>query len=96
MADVIVFPRWMRLEPIYLQPDEINVIVIYNFLDQEVPRPTHLSIFEHKWLDRIVGYRHRESFNYLNDTRNFYDARTTISMYGTAAMPENVRFEKHG
>ncbi len=55
MGDVITFPnqKWMRLDPIYPQPYEINCIVVYNFLDWTVPRPGYLSIFEHKWLDRI-------------------------------------------
>ena len=96
MADVITFPnqKWMRLEPIYPEAYEINCIVVYNFLDWAVPRPAHLSVFEHKWLDRIRGYRNRDSFEYLKSTRDFYDARTTLEIYGTAQLPENVRWKK--
>jgi hypothetical protein len=91
VADVIIFPnpKWMRLEPLYVY--DINCVVVYNFLDWAVPRPEYLSIFEHKWLDRIRGYRNRESYNYMKATRDFYDARVTLEIYGTAALPENVR-----
>jgi len=92
MGDLITFPRWDRLAPITVQPWEVTVQVVYNFLDWEIPKGQQLSVFEHKWLDRIVGYRNRESFNYLNDTRNFYDARVTIELYGTASLPQNVRW----
>lgn len=96
MSDVITFPnqKWMRLEPIWPQPYEITVQVVYNFLDWTVPRPAHLSVFEHKWLDRIVGYSNRDQFNYLNDTRSIRDARVTYEIYGQTGYPENVRWKK--
>jgi hypothetical protein len=96
MGDVITFPRWMRFEPIYPTPYEINCIVVYNFLDWEIPRSAHFSVFQHKFLDRISGYRNRESYNYLKQTNNFYDARVTEEIYGVAEMPENVRWPHHG
>jgi hypothetical protein len=97
MADVLTFtnPKWARLAPIYVEPYEINTIIVYNFLDWAVPRPKYLSVFEHKWLDRIQGYRNWESYNYLKATRNFYDARVTQEIYGTA-FPENVRWDRNG
>lgn len=98
MAEIIEFtnPIWLRLEPLWPQPYEITVQIVYNFLDWEVPRPAYLSVFERKWLERIVGYRNRESFNYLNDTRNFWDMTTTLAIYGQAGLPENVRWSKDG
>ena len=87
MADVLTFtnPKWVRLEPLYTYSYEI--LVILDWLECEVPRQ-HLSVFEHKWLDRMAGYRNREVFNYLNETRDFYDARVTQAIYGKTVLPE--------
>ena len=94
MGDVLTFhnQKWMRLPPLYCY--ETNVLVVYNFLDWAMPRPD-LSVFEHKWLDRIRGYRHRESYNFIKGTRDFYDARVTKDIYGTAELPQNVRWSKN-
>jgi hypothetical protein len=96
MGDVVTFtnPRWVRLEPLYAQPYEINCIVVYDFLDWEVPRYATFSVFENKWLDHIKGYRNRESYNYLKQTNEFYDARITKGLYGAASLPRNVRWSK--
>ncbi len=84
MGDVLTFtnPKWIRLPPITVQPWEVCCLVIFDWLEQEVPRHETLSVFEHKWLDRIVGYRNREVFNYLADTREFWDGQITESLYG--------------
>ncbi len=96
MGDVLTFtnPPWIRLQPLWPDPSEITVQVVYNFLDWTVPRPAYLSVFEHKWLDRIYGYSNRDQFNYLNDTRSIWDARMTYEIYGQTGYPENVRWEK--
>jgi hypothetical protein len=41
MGDVLTFtnPKWARLAPIYAESCEINVIVVYDFLDWIVPLP---------------------------------------------------------
>lgn len=95
MADVLTFTnaKWDRLEPLYPASHEIRCLVVYNFLDWEVPR-YNLSVFECKFLDQIKGYRNRESFNFLKDTNSFYDARTTKDIYGVAELPQNVRWSK--
>jgi hypothetical protein len=93
MGDVLTFPAiWDRLAPLYPKSWEINCIVVVNWLETDVPRTSNLSIFEHKWLDRISGYRNREVYNYLNDTRNFYDATVALKIYGQAGLPENIRW----
>jgi hypothetical protein len=96
MGDVLQFtnPKWLRLTPLYLQPCEIRCVVIYNWLELEVPRPVTLSVFENKWLDRISGYRNREVYDFVKDTRSLYDARVTMELYGTTGLPENVRWKK--
>jgi hypothetical protein len=98
MGDVLTFtnPKWARLAPLYAQPYEINCQIVYNFLDWAVPRPVQLSVFEHKWLDHLSGYRNRESYHYLRDTNEFYDQRVTEKIYGVGALPENVRWTKNG
>jgi hypothetical protein len=94
MGKIITFPTWDVLPPLIPQPHEIHCIIVGNFLDWEVPRYETFSVFEHKWLDRIRGYRNRESYNYLNQTRDFYDRKVTLAIYGIAEMPQNVRWSK--
>jgi hypothetical protein len=93
MGDVLQFtnPKWFRLEPNYPQPHEINCLVVYNFLDWALPIPDQLSIFERKWLQQIKGYRNRETYAYLSETRDRWDASMTYKIYGSCQLMENVR-----
>jgi hypothetical protein len=95
MGDVLQFtnPRWFRLAPNISQPHEINCFVVYDFLDWALPIPDQLSIFERKWLQQIKGYRNRESFEYLEDTRKVFDTKITMKLYGTCELPGNVRWK---
>lgn len=96
MGDVLQFtnPKWFRLPPIYPETEEINVVYIYNFLDWALPIPDQLSIFERKWLQNIKGYRNRESFEYIEETRDSWDAQIAMKLYGSCEMPKNVRWNK--
>ena len=96
MGDVLTFtnPKWARLEPLYPASSEIRCVVFFNWLQVEVPRQESLSVFEHKWLDRMVGYRNHEVYDYIKDTNSLWDAKITYSLYGVCKLPENVR-HKH-
>ena len=89
MGDVIFFPRWRLLDAIVPQTHEITCIVVYNFLDWALPIPDQLSIFERKWLQQIKGYRNRESFEYLEKTRDRWDAKISVKLYGSCELPRN-------
>jgi hypothetical protein len=82
----------MRLEPWWPTTDEIHTIFVYNFIGWEVPRFVDLSVFENHWLDNLKGYRHREVHSFLETDRDRRDAAITMKLYGTCALPENVRW----
>jgi hypothetical protein len=98
MGDVIFFPRWRLLDDpiITAQPHEINCIVVYDFLDWALPIPDQLSIFERKWLQQIKGYRNHESFEYLEETRDSWDARIAMKLYGSCELPKKIRRSEDG
>jgi hypothetical protein len=96
MGDVIFFPRWRLLDPIVPQSHEINTIIVYNFLDWAIPIPDQLSIFERKWLQQIKGYRNRESFEYMEETRDSWDAKIAMKIYGSCELPKNIRRTESG
>lgn len=93
MGDVLQFPKpgTRLLEPWWPQSWEVNCVVVYNFLGWEVPRYQHLSVFEHKWLDHLHGYRHREVYDHLNADRERRDREITMKLYGACKI-ENVRW----
>lgn len=93
MGDVLQFtnPPWVRLPPIHPQGSDITHVIVYNFLDWKLPIPDQLSIFERKWIENIKGYGNRESYEYLNETRDSWDTQIAMKLYGSCALPQNVR-----
>jgi len=96
MGDVLRFTnaKWDRLDPIYPAPWEINCIIVQNFLGQEVPRSTDLSVFENKWINHLRGHRHREVYDYLNADSDRRGYQLVMKLYGTYIPMENARFSR--
>lgn len=96
MGDVLRFTnaKWARLAPLWPQPHEVNCIVVHNFLGWEVPRFAPLSVFEHRWLDHLRGYRHREVHEHLASDCVRREREICIRLYGAYEI-ENVRHPPH-
>lgn len=76
MSEIVLFPRWLRLEPWWPQPHEINVVFWNHYVEIDEGA-------EDKWplLRQIVRYRRQEVWNYLAVTRPLRDWRITQSIY---------------
>jgi hypothetical protein len=83
MGDVVQFPRWFVLEPLWLQPYEITVIWWDTAVEVDGQAET-------KWplLQQMVRFRRQEVKNYLGVNRPERDRRITeyyLSGYGPGA-----------
>ncbi len=98
MGDVLQFtnPKWLRLPPIFVQPWEVNCVVVYNFLDWEVPLFRSLSVFEQKWIEHLRGYRHREVYDHLEADKDRRDRDICMKLYGNMPPAYNVRWRDGG
>ena len=91
MADIIPFPRWMRLDPIGFDSHEIHNIFIPYYFDIEVDwAKTNLGFWSLPMLEFIRGHRHREVSSYLDDRKDRRDYEITMKLYGRVGI-ENVK-----